>query len=282
MGRMSWWRSFHPWARRCAWLLVTFQTASSSHSCSPGSRAEQPLSAVVHAAGVLDDGVIASLTPERMHRVLSPKVAGAWNLHELTGEIDLSAFVMFSSVAGVLGTPGQGNYAAANAFLDALALHRRALGLPSVSLAWGLWESASGMGGGLEETDVARMARSGVVPMSSDEGLQLFDAAQPLWRGICRACAAYRALNSHDPDEATPSLLRGLTRGKARRRKGDAGGSFVRRLQDAAESERERMALELVRAETANCTWASPHRMRSTWGSLQAIRVRLTGGCGVA
>ncbi|HEX8689430.1 MAG TPA: SDR family NAD(P)-dependent oxidoreductase, partial [Solirubrobacterales bacterium] len=103
---------------------------------------EHPLGAVIHAAGALADATIESLTDEQVERVFAPKADAAWHLHELTRDADLSAFVAFSSAAGIVGGAGQGNYAAANLFLDALAHKRRAEGLPAPSIAWGLWETA--------------------------------------------------------------------------------------------------------------------------------------------
>src|SRR5580693_6124317 len=136
-----------------------------------------PLSAVIHAAGVLDDAVVTSLTPERLDAVLRAKVDAAWNLHELTRDLDVSAFVLFSSMGGLVGSSGQANYAAANSFLDALAVHRRAQGLPAISLGWGLWDQASDMTGGLASVDFARFARDGILAMSAVEAMQLLDTA---------------------------------------------------------------------------------------------------------
>ncbi|HWF27669.1 MAG TPA: SDR family NAD(P)-dependent oxidoreductase, partial [Mycobacterium sp.] len=143
-----------------------------------------PLRGVFHAAGILDDGLIGSLTPERVDAVLRAKVDGAWNLHELTAGQDLSAFVMFSSMAGIVGSPGQGNYAAANSFLDGLAAYRRARGLVGLSVAWGLWEQASAMTQHLADRDKARMTRLGLAPLSTPQALQLFDEAMLADRSV--------------------------------------------------------------------------------------------------
>ncbi|MFE2677881.1 SDR family NAD(P)-dependent oxidoreductase [Streptomyces hygroscopicus] len=166
------------------------------------------LSAVVHTAGVVRDATVTSMTGEQVGEVLRAKADAAWHLHELTREMDLSGFVLFSSAAGVLGSPGQGNYAAANAFLDALAASRRAQGLPGVSLAWGLWGPASGMTGELTEADRRRMARAGFKAMSPEEGLALFDTALELDTPAVLAAsfdlAAVRGLDGAPPELTGP------------------------------------------------------------------------------
>ncbi|OBB99999.1 type I polyketide synthase [Mycobacterium sp. 852002-40037_SCH5390672] len=178
--------------------------------------AQYPLRGVIHAAGILDDGLISSLTPDRVDAVLRAKVDGAWNLHELTRHLDLSAFVVFSSMAGIVGTPGQANYAAANSFLDALAAYRRAHGLPGVSLAWGLWEQASAMTAHLGDRDKARMSRIGLAPLSTEQALAAFDAAMLVDSPVLVAARVDRAALS-DNIAALPPLLRELVAGPTRR-----------------------------------------------------------------
>jgi thioesterase domain-containing protein/acyl carrier protein len=212
---------------------------------------EHPLSAVVHAAGVLDDGVIGSLTAQRVDRVLSAKVDAAWHLHELTERMDLQAFVLFSSAAAAFGSPGQGNYAAANAFLDALAAYRRARGLPGVSLAWGLWEKASTMTGELSESDIARMTRSGTRAISSEQGLQLFDEAlNASETQILPVPLELPLLRTQARTGTLPALFSDLVRIPTRKTNTD-NGSLARRLAATPEHDREKVLLDLVRAQVA-------------------------------
>ncbi|MBP2327135.1 acyl transferase domain-containing protein/acyl carrier protein [Kibdelosporangium banguiense] len=220
--------------------------------------AEHPLTAVVHAAGVLDDGVLTALTPERIDTVLRPKVDAALNLHELTKDTELSAFVLFSSVSGVLGAPGQGNYAAANAFLDALAAHRKAAGLTASSLAWGLWGQAGGMGGTLSDDDVTRLSAAGLVPLSTQDGLAMFDAALASGHAaIVPATLDIAALRK--PGARVPRLLQDLV-GRQARRVASEGftvsasapvGSFAASIEALAEADRRDAVLNLVRTHAA-------------------------------
>jgi acyl transferase domain-containing protein/acyl carrier protein len=212
---------------------------------------KRPLRAVVHAAGVLDDGVISSLTDERVERVIAPKVDGALCLHELTKDLKLDAFVLFSSASGVLGSPGQGSYAAANCFLDALAAHRRARGLSAQSLAWGLWANSAGdIVDGAGRTTTARVASSGIMALTAQEGLALFDAACRLPQALVLPIRLdLAALRSQARGGVVPAPLRGLVRLPSRQRD---RGSFKRRLAAAPRGDREAIAIELVRTEVAS------------------------------
>jgi polyketide synthase 7 len=218
--------------------------------------AQYPLTAVIHAAGVLDDAVIASLNAERIDTVLRAKVDAAWNLHELTQDLDLSAFVMFSSMAGIVGAPGQGNYAAANSFLDALATHRRAHGLPGLSVAWGLWEQASAMTQHLGDRDKARMSRMGLAPLSGTQAHELFDAAILGERPVVvatRLDQAALAANS----AALPPLLSQLTTRRTRRVVDDTASAMASltglraRLEGLSPEQRHSELVDLVCSNAA-------------------------------
>ncbi|MER6075621.1 type I polyketide synthase, partial [Streptomyces sp. NPDC001817] len=249
------------------------------------------LSGVVHVAGVLDDGVIASLTPERVDKVLRPKVDAALNLHELTADKNLTAFVLFSSAAGTLGNPGQGNYAAANTFLDALATHRKAHGLPAQSLAWGLW--GGGMADTLDEAERDRMNSTGVQAFTPEQGLALFDTASALSApALVPIALDLKALRSAGED--LPALFRGLVRATRRRAaRAQADPSVLRgRLAALEPGAREEALLALVLEHAAqvlghtSADAVAPERdfLEAGVDSLSAMELRgaLNGALGLA
>ncbi|MFI0748630.1 SDR family NAD(P)-dependent oxidoreductase [Streptomyces sp. NPDC021224] len=275
---------------------VTAQVTAQAVACDVGDRdalaralahipSAHPLTAVVHTAGVLDDGVLEALTPERLDAVLRPKADAVRHLDELTADADLAAFVVFSSAAGVLGTPGQANYAAANAYLDAFAARRHADGRPAVSLAWGLWSEASGMTSGLGDADRGRIARSGLLPTGTDEGLAAFDraltAAVPFLVPARVDTAALRT-------PTAPVLLRDLAPAPApsRRTAAEAAPAAPEPLRDRllqlpAERRRETL-LDILRAEAADVLgYGDPRRISADgafrdlgFDSLTAVELR--------
>jgi polyketide synthase 7 len=219
--------------------------------------AEHPLTGVVHAAGMIDDGTLESLTPERLATVFRAKVDAAWHLHRLTKDLDLSFFVLFSSLAGTLGNAGQGGYAGANTFLDGLAAHRAALGLPATSIAWGLWARTSEMTGHLDEARLRRLELMGMAALTDDHGLALFDAVldSPRTFAVAAPVDMARLRASGQP---LPELLAGLdapTGGPARRRVVEAGpsgaGSLADRLAALPGPQQDKALLDLVRGAVA-------------------------------
>ncbi|MEU7146410.1 SDR family NAD(P)-dependent oxidoreductase, partial [Nocardia sp. NPDC046473] len=211
--------------------------------------AESPLTGVVHAAGVLDDGTIESLTPERLAAVFEPKVDAAWHLHQLTAELaSVEGLLLFSSAAGTFGNAGQGNYAAANTFLDGLAAHRRGHGLPAVSLGWGLWAEASGMTGHLDATYHGRMAEAGTAGLSTPDALALLDAAIGMSAAaLLPARLDTRTMAAGSTESAHP-LMRALLPAPARRAAGTAvaDGTLADRLAGLDAGERRALLTELV------------------------------------
>jgi NAD(P)-dependent dehydrogenase (short-subunit alcohol dehydrogenase family)/acyl carrier protein len=216
--------------------------------------AEHPLTAVVHCAGVFDDGLVSSLTPDQVTRVYRPKVDAVLNLHELTAGLEMAAFVLFSSVAGTFGGGGQGNYAAANAFLDAFAHHRRAMGLSATSLAWGLWEERTGMAGRLGQDHLTRAGGRGVMPMTATEGLARFDAGLDTDQAVLLPVRLdLSTLRAKAASGTVPALLRGLVRVPARRvvdPDAQAAG-LIRRLQGLTAAKRRQELHGFVQEQVA-------------------------------
>ncbi|MFG3105057.1 SDR family NAD(P)-dependent oxidoreductase, partial [Streptomyces sp. NPDC048182] len=232
-------------------------------ACEPGDRdtaaalvgsvpAEHPLTAVFHCAGTVSDAVVQNLTAAQVEEVMRVKADAAWQLHELTRESDLSAFVLYSSVTGLLGGPGQGSYTAANAFLDALARQRHAGGASALSLAWGYWDLDTGMSGRLTDADRARHARAGVVGLRAEEGLALLDTA---WAGGLPLLAPVRLdlarMRRQAQSHAAPALLQDLVRAAAGPTAAAGAAAFLKALGAMSDTEREQALLDLVRTHVA-------------------------------
>jgi acyl transferase domain-containing protein/short-subunit dehydrogenase/acyl carrier protein len=216
-----------------------------------GVPAAHPLTAVVHAAGVADHGLIGTLTADGLDHVLAAKADGAWHLHERTA--DLAAFVLVSSAGGLVVPAGQGGYAAANVFLDALAAHRRAAGLPATSVAFGLWETETGLSAQLSDVDRSRLARHGFPAMSVPEGLALFDDALGTADPLVVALPVDRDALAARTDEL-PALVRDLLPTRAARSAApEANGAAVltARLTGLDRDDRRRVLLDLVRTHAA-------------------------------
>ncbi|MCM6778879.1 SDR family NAD(P)-dependent oxidoreductase [Nocardia sp. CDC159] len=212
----------------------------------------RPLRIVVHAAGVLADATVESVTGDQLDRVFAAKAEAAWNLHRATRDRELSAFVLYSSASGLLGGPGQAAYAAANVYLDGLARWRRARDLPAVSMAWGFWAETTSMTRELTAVDVSRLADTGIVAMSPEEGLGLFDAALAVNLPVVAPMRLDTvALRNRARGAGLPPPLRGLVPVAGHR--GDRGSAeqLRSRLAAMAAPEREHHLLGLVSTEVA-------------------------------
>ena len=212
---------------------------------------DHPLTAVIHTAGTTSDATITTMTTGQIDPVMAPKATAAWHLHELTAGLPLAAFVLFSSAAGQLGAPGQGNYAAANTFLDALATWRHHHGLPAVSLAWGLWAQDSGITAALTERDRARLTRNGATPLPTADALAAYETAlglaQPV---IAPVMFNWVALHEHARAGILAPVLRGLIRTQVTRPSAD-DRSLATRLAALDESGRVELIAAIVRDVTA-------------------------------
>ncbi|MGW3789514.1 type I polyketide synthase [Micromonospora chokoriensis] len=216
--------------------------------------AEHPVTAVFHAAGILDDALVSDLDENRLDAVLRAKTDGAWHLHEQTRHLDLDAFVLYSSAAGTLGAPGQGNYAAANAFLDAFAHYRTAQGLPATALSWGLWAQDSAMTEGLGATDRGRLRRTGLTSLSTREGLALLDAALATGNPhLIPIRLDRRALSAQAESGSLPAMLDGLVRATTlpvARSAAEAG--WAERIAALPGQEQRSAVLDLIRGHVAS------------------------------
>jgi acyl transferase domain-containing protein len=215
----------------------------------------RPLRGIVHAAGVLDDGVLTDQSWTRFETVMAPKVRGSWLLHDLTRGQRLDFFVMFSSTSAVLGAPGQGNYAAANAFMDALAQHRRAQGEPALSINWGAWGEV-GMAARLQSRDQSKIADRGIGAIDPSQGLRLLGILlhQPV-ANVVAFPVRWPALLRAYPGGAEPPMLRVMAREAGARdaqsSTGGAGHALKARLESVPDAERDEILLAFIRDQVA-------------------------------
>ncbi|MBV9449024.1 MAG: SDR family NAD(P)-dependent oxidoreductase, partial [Streptosporangiaceae bacterium] len=242
-----------------------------------------PLTGVIHAAGIVDDGLVTTLTPEQMAEVWRVKAGGAANLDAVTAGLRLSFFTVFSSMAATSGSPGQANYAAANAFCDALMTRRRTAGMPAQSIGWGLWKSASGITGELSDTDLHRMSSNGITPLSDEQGLALLDAA--FGQGTAHLVAASLNVAGRSAD-TLPPLLRALAADGGGARRAAANGhrriDWAGQLAVLSPDDQLAMLLGLVRTHAAAVLGhADPDALRADtqlkdlgFDSLTAVELR--------
>jgi NAD(P)-dependent dehydrogenase (short-subunit alcohol dehydrogenase family)/acyl carrier protein len=215
--------------------------------------AGHPLTAVVHAAGILDDQVLTSLTGDKIDAVMRPKADAALHLHELTADAGLAEFILFSSCAGLTGAPAQGNYAAANVLLDALSCHRRAMGLPATSIAWGLWAQASALTAGLTGSDRSRITGY-FAPLPTRQALAIFDAARRSAEPVLLASSVRTSrLRDLARDGSLPALWRGLVNAPAQPRIAAAAPAdgLARQLATLDEAGQPELLRHLVRVHAA-------------------------------
>ena len=247
--------------------------------------ADHPVVGVLHAAGVVDDGLVETWDADRLARVWGPKAAGAWNLHRLTADLPVRMFTVFSSAAGMIGNPGQAGYAAANAWTDALTTHRRTQGLPGISIAWSLWEQTSAMTQHLSTADLARLNNLGMRPLTTPHALHLLDTATRLDQPLTLAADLDPTQSATNNNGATiPPILRALTRPGRRRAAAQHtnGSAFTARLAGLDTTGRHDLLLQTVRTTAATVLGHhTPHAIRAQapfkelgFDSLTAVELR--------
>ncbi|AFY78333.1 polyketide synthase family protein [Pleurocapsa sp. PCC 7327] len=251
-----------------AQIIAFYQKIQSKIRRSPGSgsgsvrrlrqnrKSKIQLRGIIHAAGILDDGVLIQQSWERFQQVMAPKVQGAWNLHLATQNYPLDFFVMFSSAASVVGCAGQGNYCAANAFLDVLAHYRRSLGLPGLSINWGSWSSV-GMAARLADRDRDRLVQQGITAIQPEQGLQILE--ELLARDITQIGVLpidWSAFLKQLPNDEAFSFFKEVM--PASEEKIRQPSKFLQQLEAATTSDRNGLLIDCIRSHIAGILGIEP------------------------